>query len=697
MTEGRGARWLAWGLWALAMLLCVVGFLLLYETRDVPVGEVYGARGASGIIAIPFATMGALLAARRGRNPIGWLFLAAALCMGFVVFGEEYATYSFARRGSSLPLTDPIAWLQNWMWVPLVAFGLVYPFLLFPHGKLPSKRWRWLAWLAPPAMLAFGLALASAPGQLQSVADGFVNPYGVSEETAEGLLSILGLPFIGVAVLSIVAMAKRFRRSTGDDREQIKWLLFAGGLTTLFLLLNLVLGITGGEGLIWQINAILTQASIGGIAVAAGVAVLKYRLYNIDVVINRTLVFGALAVFITAVYVSVVAGIGAAVGSGPTPNLGLSILGTAIVAVAFQPVRHRAHRLANRLVYGRRATSEEILSELGSGIASAYSIEEALPRLARLVVDATLAERAAVWLAVGPELRRASSWPDDEHGPSSVPLAGDAPAELPGADRIYPVRHQGELLGALAVSLRPGETIPPGDERLLTDIASHAGLVLRNVRLVAELRASRQRLVAAQDLERRRIERNLHDGAQQQLVALSVKARLAEAVADRDPGQHRQLLAQLRSDATEALENLRELAHGIYPPVLADRGLVAALETQAKKSPVSVELRSGGIGRYAQELEAAVYFCVLEALQNVTKYAKASSARVDLADRDGGVVFTVTDDGAGFDPRVIARGAGLTNMTDRIEALGGGLEVRSQPGAGTTVSGWVPGAASGDV
>jgi signal transduction histidine kinase len=231
--------------------------------------------------------------------------------------------------------------------------------------------------------------------------------------------------------------------------------------------------------------------------------------------------------------------------------------------------------------------------------------------------------------------------------------------------------------------------VSPSDEKLVEDLASQAGLVLRNVRLIEELRASRQRLVAAQDEERRRLERNLHDGAQQQLVALSVKLRLAEQLAERDPARSTAMLAELRDDTNDALDNLRDLARGIYPPLLADKGLAEALRGQARKAAVPVEVDPDGVGRYPQEIEAAVYFCCLEALQNVAKYARASTVTVRLGTENGDLTFEVSDDGDGFDPVTTPRGAGMQNMADRLEALGGRLRVRSAPGTGTTISGIV--------
>jgi signal transduction histidine kinase len=222
------------------------------------------------------------------------------------------------------------------------------------------------------------------------------------------------------------------------------------------------------------------------------------------------------------------------------------------------------------------------------------------------------------------------------------------------------------------------------------DLASQAGLVLRNVRLIEELRASRHRLVTAQDEERRRIERNIHDGAQQQLVALSVQLRLAESMVGKEPEKERQLLHRLQAATAEALEDLRDLARGIYPPLLVEEGLVAAIESQARKSATPVEVESKNLGRYSQHVEAAVYFCALEALNNVAKYADASRAHVRLTARDGTLTFEVTDDGVGFDPAETGYGTGLQGMADRLAAIGGDFEVRTRAASGTTVTGAVP-------
>ena len=246
-------------------------------------------------------------------------------------------------------------------------------------------------------------------------------------------------------------------------------------------------------------------------------------------------------------------------------------------------------------------------------------------------------------------------------------------------------------MGALTVSMPPSEPLTPSQEKLLRDLAAQAGLVLRNVRLVEEVRASRQRLVAAQDERAKALERNLHDGAQQQLVALAVRLRLARASAHKEGARSTvDLLDGLATDANDALENLRDLARGIYPPLLADKGLASALEAQARRGTTPVDVHDEGIGRYPQEMESAAYFCVLEALNNVAKYAGASRAQIRLSEQDDRLIFEVVDDGLGFDPAATAYGTGLQGMADRVDAIGGTLEVRSEPGAGTTVVGRIP-------
>ena len=518
----------------------------------------------------------------------------------------------------------------------------------------------------------------------------FDNPVGLDEPWVPGAANAsigLALPvlFGGAAAATV-----RFRIRRGDERQQIKWLLLAVMAIGLVLAYYGIISATGtdpNQGFAaW--SQYLAIAAFLAVPISIAFGVLKYRLYDIDVVINKAVVYSVLALFITLVYVVVVVGIGAVIGSAGGPLQ--SAVAAAVVAIAFQPARRGAQRVANRLVYGERATPYEVLAQLSDRLAGEYAADDVLDRIGAALAGGIGADRVIVWLNSGGELRPAAVWP---RGARSAPAASAAAVTATqGGMRSFPVRHQGEMLGAIGVQKPPSDPLTSADEKLVGDLAAQAGLVLRNAHLIEDLRASRRRLVTAQDEERRRLERNIHDGVQQQLVALTVKARLAEQMIDRDPAKARDLVAQVGAETTGTLEDLRDLARGIYPPLLADKGLAAALEAQARKATVPVAVEANGVGRFDPDTEAGVYFCILEALNNVAKYAGASHVDVRLWWQDGEVVFEVRDDGVGFDPAARGYGTGLRGMADRLEALGGVLEVQSAPTAGTKILGRVPAA-----
>jgi signal transduction histidine kinase len=691
-VTSRSARAFSWGVFGLAVLLAVAGNVLLFlSDRAVIEDSVFG------LIFMSMGAVGALIASRRPENAIGWILVGTTLMIALSFAADEYAIYSSRER--SLPGATWAAWLSGWGWTLAIAPMVTLLFLLFPDGHPPSSRWRPIAW-ASGALIVLLSLLAMVDPMLDMPEDA-ANPIGI-EAAGAVIGEVVGVGFLVLAVLALLCAASlvvRFRRARGEEREQIEWLAYGGVLLAVYLLLTTLGEWTRVPLLVDSfLMTALSAIAFTSIPLAVGVALLRYRLYEIDVVINKTVVVAVLATFVTAVYLAIVVGIGTAIGTRGEPNLVLSIAATAVIALAFQPLRERARRLADRVVYGKRATPYEVLSDFSERMASAYSTEDVLPRMSRILGEGTGATRTEVWLRVGERLQLAASWPEGgEPETTTIPiLEGELPG-FPDATRSVPVRHQSELLGALTLTKPPSEPVTPAEEKLLTDLASQAGLMLRNVRLTAELqarlvelRASRQRLVAAQDEERRKIERNIHDGAQQQLVALAVKLRLAENVAKREEAAKTgEMLGDLQVDTTDALETLRDLARGIYPPLLADKGLAAALEAQAQKGTIPTAVHAHGIDRYPMEIEAAVYFCSLEALQNVGKYAKASTATIRVAEEDGHLTFEVADDGLGFDPDATGRGTGLQGMTDRLDAIDGTLEVRSAPGRGTRVTGRV--------
>jgi signal transduction histidine kinase len=682
MKQRTAAR-LAWTIWGLSLAGAVAAQALTIMDRTV-------ARAVeNGIfvgIFIALGVVGVLVIGRQPRNGVGWILLAISMCAGLAFLGSEYANHGTFVDPGSLPAVAWAWWSGDWIWVGLLALPTTFLLLLFPDGRVPSPRWRPVLWVVTGFVLSALVVFALDP---TAYAGGrFRNPLGV--KAIRPLARFLDGPgyfiLLALAVLCAVSLVFRFRRADRQQRQQIKWFGLAVAILVFYFVLDATFTALNLPRGFW-IDTAGVVIAFGSLPVALGIAILRHRLFDIDVVINRTVLFGLLAAFITAIYVGIVIGIGSLVGG--RGNLFLSIVATAVVAVAFQPIRARAGHFANRLVYGKRATPYEVLSTFSDHLGEAYSTEDILPRIARMIGEATGAERSAVWVRVGGELRPSATWPEGGER-ESVPTEGTALPALPDDERGFPVRHQGELLGALSVRTSRREPLIETQERLLEDLAAQAGLVLRNVRLIEELRASRQRLVAAQDEERRRLERNIHDGAQQQLVALAVKIRLARTIADRDVEKAQSLLDELQAETQEALENLRDLARGIYPPLLADKGLAAALEAQARKVPFPVRVEPNGVGRHSADAEATAYFCVLEALQNAAKYADASFAIVRLGRDDGNLVFSVTDDGRGFDPATTPPGSGLQNMADRLEALGGSLEVESRPGRGTTVGGRIP-------
>jgi signal transduction histidine kinase len=657
------------------------------------------------LAALVYATLGVLVV-RRARNRIGWVLLGEGLGLAILILTSVYAVLGVVTHPGSVPGAKVVGALSEWIFVPLV-FALPYLLLLFPTGKLPSPRWRPLEWVAiggtALALVGFlvtpRLVALPVPGGVSLT---YSNPLAIRSLGGAVSTLLLGtLPSISILtvfllVAALVALVVRFRSGGTDLRQQIKWVAFAA---VAFLLFQGVLSlgpvicdcsdspVTIAAGIASGVIALL------GIPIAITVAVLRHGLYEIDVIINRTVVYGLLASAVTAVYVLVVVGIGSLVGYG-VGNPVLTTGAAVAIALAFQPLRRQAQRVANRLVYGERATPYQVLSEFADNIRGSMDLEAILNRMVSVLADGTGATRVDAWVRVGSELQPAATWPAALAAPAA--LAMSKTGELPsfdGATRAIEVRQGDELLGALAIQKPRNEPLSPTEDKLLQDLASQAGLVLRNVRLTAELRAkidelraSRRRLVGAQDEERRKIERNLHDGAQQQLVALRMQLGLLGRLAG-DPARVETMANQLQDALQAALDDLRDLARGIYPPLLADKGLPMALEAQARKLASEAAVESDGVGRYPQDVEAAVYFCALEAMQNVSKYAEANTTVVRLAETDGHLLFEIQDDGRGFSTDETGYGTGLQGMADRLDAIGGVLEVSSEPGQGTLVRG----------
>ena len=688
-------RPLAW-----LLTLVVAAELIIYATTATTAGaapsDLYWAF-------LPAITVVAamLILSSRPTNRIGWLLMVWAVGIG----ADAFASVPLARfQDPPSRLTVGLYLLlvfQSYAWVFLI-FPIFHLLQVFPTGRVVSSGWRWLMWLEffMAGMLFALVAFSQDLGPLVNDVTIWTmrNPIGfVPESFFEGavftvfwLAGLLVLTLGGTASLIV-----RFRRAQSEERQQIKWLLFAVGLfTTVYT--SLFFAVEA-----WNLPLlvdILFGLSIAGIPLAIAISVLRYRLFDIDVVISRTLVYGLLALFIGGVYVAIVVGVGGLVGGVGEGDTVLSVVATAVVAIGFQGVRRWLERVANRLVFGRRASPYQVLSDFSRRLAA--TDEGLIDQVARSLADGTSAQSAAVWVRVGDGFERSSVWPPDGGSDGGVGAVDPVPVgveQIPGVDRTVWVTHDGERLGALTLTFPRGQAPTSVDDRLLGELAAGMGLALRNAVLtqslrdrIEELRESRRRIVAVQDQTRRRLERDLHDGAQQQLVALKVKLALARRLAANAAAPRTsEVLEGLNSEAEAAIQSMRDFARGIYPPLLESEGLAAAVGAHARKCPIPVSVEVGGVGRFGQQTEATVYFCIVEALANTVKHARASSAHVSLGEADGHLTFSVADDGTGFDSSG-TRGHGLTNIADRVDAAGGSLHIDTTPGQGTTLTGTIP-------
>ena len=643
--------------------------------------------------------VGVLILWRQPTHWAGWVFLITGSAFPLLTLAQSIVLYGVKANPGSVPLVGFWALVGEYALYPVALIPLL--FLLYPDGHPPSRRWRWaVAGLVGGTALAI-LAFLFRPGPLNNWIELgilYENPFGIDAlaNVSPTLIGVGAVIALISAFSTVFAVRIRFKRSTGDDRQRMRWIAYVASLAGIFFALQWILGFIfealGREDagpFEYLLGATALTLAVG-IPASYLIAIFRYGLWNLDVVVKKTIQYAVLAVVFSAVVGLVVLAAPVAIVGvrGDPETLPFIVIGV-LLALGFSAIRTRARRWANRIVYGRRSSPYEVMSEFADRVGGTYSIDDVLPRMAQLLGEATGAQVTRVWLRTGNELRPEVSWPADAPDVVSQPFEGGQLPDDLGSD-AFEVRHQGDVLGALTVTLPPNDPMNPSKERLARDMAAQAGLVLRNVALIEDVRESRRRIVTAQDERARALERNIHDGAQQQLVALSVKLRLAQQLVDRDPAKAQEMLVDLQTQTNETLEDLRDLARGIYPPLLADQGLAAALQAQARRSSVAVEIHPDGVGRYRQDVESAVYFCCLEALNNVAKYADASHVDIRLSSSDGELRFEVTDDGRGFDRSITGYGTGLQGMSDRLDAIGGSIDIVSAPGEGTTVLGRLP-------
>jgi class 3 adenylate cyclase/MFS family permease len=488
--RARTAARLAWWLCAAALAMMAARLLVVVLGATAPLPPGFPPPAIQAIEVIGFLgapILGGVIAAHRPENPYGWLWCAIGLTLGVTFLAVGYGAYTLVVEPGAFRGGMAAAWVSGV--ATAIDYGLLpFVFLLVPDGRLPSDRWRWVAWTAGLIGVVLVVLFAVGPEIYDfPFVDNPVRFAGTTGELVDRLfrsdvVQVVWLAYIATLALSAVSMAVRFRRARGQERQQLKWLAVVGVAVFGFFVVDVFVSAWEGRLLDAVVGAVLFSA----LYAAIGIAVLRHRLYDIDLLLTRTLAYGLLTAAFTVVYLAIVVGIGTLAGSSGKPNLFLSIVATAVIAVAFQPARDRSRRLANRLVYGRRATPYEVLSGFSRGVAGAAT-DESLQRMARLVVEATGARQATVWLRLGDALQPQARWPKDGPVPAPVPLQGrgvhEALAETQAPSRSFLVGPEDELLGALTVTISPAEPLTVASEKLITDLATQTGLGLRFQRM----------------------------------------------------------------------------------------------------------------------------------------------------------------------------------------------------------------------
>lgn len=677
----------AWAVWLLAVIQVVSGLALAWLNQLSLMRMIAEFVISQTVATLAFATAGAIIVVRQPRNRVGWLLCTASIGYGASAWMGQYTRYTFVTHPGALPAGELVAWLTFWTWMPFILLVVVGLPLIFPAGRLPSPRWRPLLWIVIVGGSLVTLSLAVAPGPIDASMPEVANPFAPAWGLRfRQIVEPIGLVLIVIGMVgAVAAQVIRFRHAQHIERQQIKWFAYASALLVAALAIPVALFYPNFLQQDTRLSGMLLTLGYALLAAAIGLAVLRYRLYDIDLLINRTLVYTALSACVAALYVGVVGYLGALFHQ--SDSLLLSLLATGIVAVVFQPLRAWLQRGVNRLIYGERDDPYAVLTRLGQRLRATIDPGEVLATLVGTVRDALRLPYVAVAL---------------RHGDALVVAAADG--EPCGEPLILPLTYQRDTVGELRVCPRsPDEAWVPADRQLLANLADQAGVAAHGVRLMTELQQAREQLVLAREEERRRLRNDLHDGVAPSLAALGLTAATVVELIQRDPEAAIQVVGKLQRSIRTAVADVRRLVYDLRPPTLDELGLVEAIREQASR--LSVQPAGGGsadaqlhvqidvsetLPPLPAAVEVAAFRLVQEALNNVLRHARAHSCVIHLGYVAGrALAVEIVDDGIGL-PVARRPGVGLRSMRERTAELGGICTIEPTQRGGTRVSAWLP-------
>lgn len=626
----------------------------------------------SGVV---LAGIGGLVLARHPMHPIAWILVGAGLLNGIEMLNLGILVYSSLKApGEVIPAPAVSHWLAQWLWSPRGMIPMTFLPLLFPSGHLPSKRWRIVSWAAAVGLIGSTLSDAFTPNVWDGLGGVVVNPYGMESPLVSAVQGPSGT-LLGVAMLACMASVfVRLRRASGTERQQLKVMGYTLAIVTgLLVIAGAAFFLFPNAAYAVEISFSIINLCIALVAIGVGIAVLRYRLYDIDLLINRTLVYGVLTLLVAGVYALIVGILGVIFQS--RGNLLISLAATGLIAVLFQPMREALQRRVNHWVYGDRDEPYQVLSRLGRSLEGASPTETVLSTIVETVAQTLKLPYVAISLPFG-------------RGRTIVKSTG-SPI---GQTIELPLGYRSELVGHLLCSTREsGEVFTDAELGLLKDIANQVAVAVYALQLSGDLQLSRQRLVTAREEERRRLRRDLHDGLGPQLASLGLRIDTVKNLLESDPQLAAETLARLRLDVKAAIADIRRLVYNLRPPVLDELGLLLALKAGADLTAAGPSVVVEGpdeMPPLPAAVEVAAYRIAQEALTNAARHARARHCTVRLH-VDGELLVEVQDDGVGM-PRHVRTGVGLNSIRERTAELGGSFSIQGIDGGGTLVSARFP-------